>query len=158
MEPNPTPPEIDIHTATIDALVAICSSPSCEILGEILEGSGRRVVKISEQAVIKFGIRITESEANNQIGAYLLLEPSIVRVPWVYRFFTKGNYGYIVMEYSKGQYSKGQALAPLEDPSDIRKASHALALMAEISLHIPGPLRFGIARGLLWPENEDLSF
>ena len=45
---------------------------------------------------------VTESEANNQKEAYLLLNPSIVRVPRVYRFFSKGQHGYIVMEYIEG--------------------------------------------------------
>ena len=146
-------PEIDVHTATIDVLVAVCSSPSCETLGEAPEGSGRRIVRISEQAVVKFGIGVTECEANNQSGAYLLLDPRVVRVPQVYRFFTKGQYGYIVMEYIKGR-----VLTPLEDPNLIRKVASTLAHMAEISRRVPGPVRSGVPRGLLWPENEDLSF
>lgn len=96
------PPDFDVHTATIDALVAVCSSVSCKTLNEAPNGSGRRVVKVSKQAVIKFGIEVTESEAKNQRGVYLLLDPSIVRVSQIYRFFTKGQHGYIVMKYIKG--------------------------------------------------------
>lgn len=147
------PPDLDTRTATIDALVAVCSSASCTTLGGAPYGSGRRVVKISEQAVIKFGIGVTESEANNQRGAYQLLDPSIVRVPQVYRFFTKGQYGYIVMEYIKGQI-----LTPLEDQRLIRRVARVLEHLAELSCRVPGPLRSGVPRGLLWPENEDLSF
>ena len=96
--------KIDVHTATVDALVAFCSSGSCEILDKGSDPAcGGRIVKASEQAVIKFGIGVTESEANNQRGAYQLLDPSIVRVPRVYRFFSQGQNGYIIMEYIKGQ-------------------------------------------------------
>lgn len=153
MKPTAMPPDLDIRTATIDALVAVCSSASCTTLGGAPNGSGRRVVKISEQAAIKFGIGVTESEANNQRGAYQLLDPSIVRVPQVYRFFTKGQYGYIVMEYIKGQI-----LTPLEDQRLIRRVARVLEHLAELSCRVPGPLRSGVPRGLLWPENEDLSF
>ncbi len=153
MKPTAMPPGFDVHTATIDALVAVCSSVSCETLGGAPNGSGRRVVKVSEQAVIKFGIGVTESEANNQRGAYLLLDPSIVRVPQVYRFFTNGQHGYIVMEYIKGQI-----LTPLEDQRLIHRVARALAHLAELSCRIPGPLSSGVPRGFLWPENEDLSF
>lgn len=153
MEPTTFSPEINIHTATIDALVAFCSSASCETLGEASYTSGRRIVKVSEQAVIKFGIGVAESEANNQRGAYRLLDPSIVRVPEVYRFFTKGRYGYIVMEYIKGQ-----VLDPLEDQRLVHRVAYTLAHLAEISCRIAGPLESGVPRGLFWPDNETLSF
>ena len=141
-----------LHTATNDELVALCTSPTCEILGGQCDG-GRKVVKISDQAVIKFGIGVTEVEANNQRVARRLVDPDVIRVPLVYRSFTKGSLGYIVMEYVKGQ-----VLAPLEDPDLIRRAARALAHFTEIPGCVPGPLGCGAPRGLLWPENEDLSF
>ena len=141
--------QIDVHTATTDALVAVCSSASYERLDGEISGSGRRVIKVSEQAVIKCGIRVTESEANNQREAYLLLDPSIVRVPRVYRFFTQGQRGYLVMEYIKGQ-----TLDPLEDPRLIHRVAHVLAHLAEFSCCIPGPSKSGIPRGLFWPDDE----
>ena len=154
MEPTTVPPKIDVHTATIDALVALCSSASCETLGgpsSII--CGRRIVKVSDQAVIKFGIGVTESEANNQRGAYQLLNPSIVRIPQVYRFFNQGQYGYIIMEYIKGQ-----VVTPLEDQHLIHRVACILTNLAKISCHFPGPLMSGVPRGLFWPENEELSF
>ncbi len=153
MGPTATSPEFDVHTATIDALVAVCSSASCIILGGAPDGSGRRIVKISEQVVVKFGIGVTESEANNQKEAYLLLDPGIVRVPQVYRFFTKGQHGYIVMEYVEGQ-----VLISLDDQHLVHRVARILAHLTEFSCRIPGPLRSGVPRGLFWPENEDLSF
>ena len=147
-------PEIDVHTATVDVLVAFCSSASYETLGE---GSdiicGRKIVKVSEQAVIKFGIGVTESEANNQRGAYQLLDPSIVRVPRVYRFFSQGRNGYLIMEYIKGQI-----LTSLDNQHIIQRVADVFTHLATISHHTPGPLMSGIPRGLYWPENEELSF
>ncbi len=152
MEPILCAPQIDVHTATIDALVAACSSASChQTLGEVPSGSGRRIVKISEQAVIKSGLGVTESEANIQREAYLLLDPIIVRVPRVYRSFTKGQNGYIVMEYIEGQ-----VLSPLEDQGLIYKVARTLTYLAEFSSRVPGPLRPGIPRGLFWPDSEDI--
>ena len=152
--PSTVSPEIDVHTATVDALVAFCSSPSCERLGEGYDiVCGRKIVKVSEQAVIKFGIGVTETEAYNQRGAYHLLDSSIVRVPRVYRFFIQGQNGYLVMEYIKGQ-----TLTSLHDPHIMQRVADVLAHLATISYHTPGPLISGIPRGLYWPENEEISF
>ena len=140
IEPIVSSSQIDVHTATIDALVAICSSASYKTLGEAPNGSDRRIVKISEQAVIKFDIGVTESEANNQRGAYLLLDLSIVRIPRVYRFFIKRQYDYII----------NQCL--------VHKVARTLAYLAEISCRVIGLLRSGISRGLFWPDNKDPSF
>ena len=153
MEPATMSPEINVHTATVDAIVAFCWSASCKLIGEAPGTWGRKVVKVSEQEVIKFGIGVTESEANNQRGAYSLLNPSIVRVPQVYRSFTQGDFGYIIMEYIKGQ-----VLTPLADQHLIYRVAGILTHMAKISYHVPGPLMSGIPRGLFWPETEEITF
>ena len=153
MEPTTVSPGIDVHSATIDALVAFCSKPSCRTLDAASSISSRRIIKASEQAVIKFGVGVTESEANNQKGAYALLDSSIVRVPRVYRFFTKGEYGYIVMEYIEGQ-----VLIPLEDQQLIYRVARILAYLATLSCNTPGPLMSGVPRGLFWPETEEITF
>lgn len=146
-------PEIDIHTATIEELVSLCSSPSRQTIGEQPLGSSKMIVKISEKVVIKSGMSVTESEANNQRVAYLLLDPNFVHVPQVYRFFRKGDRGYIVMEYIKGE-----VLVPLEDPKRIRRVARAVAHIHKISSPVPGPPRAGVPHGLLWSEYEDLCF
>ena len=153
MEPIASFPKIDVRTATVDAIVAACSSASCRKLNETPGMVGRSVVKISEREVIKFGLGVTESEANIQREAYRLLDPSIVRVPQVYRFFTKGEYGYLIMEYIKVQ-----VLTPLDDQRLVCRVARILAHMQEFSSRVPGPLRSGVPRGLFWPENEELSF
>lgn len=145
---------LDHETATNDELMAACSDEDYEALGTV-ETIGRRIVKISEQAVIKNSIAVTAAEANNLKMAYELLDPNIVRVPRVYRFFTDGKRkwygerGYLVMEYIKGR-----ALDPLEDPELIRRIAHAVAHFAQIPGFVPGPLCGGGSRGLLWPLGD----
>lgn len=147
---------LDHETATNDELMAACSDEAYEALGTV-ETIGRRVVKISEQAVIKNSIAVTEAEANNLKMAYRLLDPNIVRVPRVYRFFTDGKRkwygerGYLVMEFIKGR-----VIDPLEDPELIRRIAHATAHFAEIPGRIPGPLGGGGSRGLLWPLGDTI--
>jgi hypothetical protein len=65
--------------------------------------------------VIKFGLGVTEKEAENQKRAYLLVDHNIVRVPCVYRFFNDNSgLGYIIMEYMPGK-----VIEPLEDSTRI---------------------------------------
>lgn len=137
---------------TDDDLVALSSAPHCKTL-YAFEGSGRKVVKISDQMVMKFGIGVREEEANIQMMVHRLVDPSIVRVPLVYRFFTRGRKGYILMEYIRGQ-----VITKLESPNLISRITRAITHIMEIRSCTPGPLSGGVPQGILWPENEDLSF
>ena len=120
------------ETMTDDEVVALCSSPKRELIyGEC--GSSR-VVKISDQAVVKFGVGIGEEEARNQMEAYKLLDRTIVRIPRIYRFFSRGRFGYIVMEYIKGRH-----LEQLQ-ASDILKIGHIVAYLATIQGPAVSPL------------------
>ncbi|RDL33130.1 uncharacterized protein BP5553_08569 [Venustampulla echinocandica] len=97
------------ETATNDEIAAYCSNPHHVPLGGAPYGNN--VIKLSDKAVVKFGIGVTEEEAKSQRRAYELIDHSVVRVPSVYRFFTKEELGYIVMEYMEGR-----VLEPVEDP------------------------------------------
>lgn len=88
-----------------------------------------------DQAVVKFGVGVKEEEANNQRRAYELLNPSAVRIPRVYRFSVDERFGYLVMEYMKGQ-----VLDPLDDLDCIYKIVYMLAQLAEINSCIPAHL------------------
>ncbi len=81
-----------------------------------------------------------------------MIDPSVVRVPLVYCFFTKGGIGYILMEYIQGQVH-----AKLESPHSISRFTRALAHFTEVQNQTLGPLAGGIHGGILWPENEDLA-
>ena len=85
------------ETATDDEIVAYCLNPNSVSLSKAPYGNN--VVKISDNVVVKFGVGVKEEEANNQKRAYELIDHNIVRVPFVYRFFTKDQLGYIVMKY-----------------------------------------------------------
>jgi aminoglycoside phosphotransferase len=67
------------------------------------------VVKISSNIAAKIGRRVAPSEAETQTFAQKELDPSIVYVPKVYRYFrhsrgaTNDEYGYLFMEYIPGQ-------------------------------------------------------
>ncbi|KAI9841869.1 MAG: hypothetical protein M1837_000339 [Sclerophora amabilis] len=138
-----------------DKLIAFCKdAPVSSYLGG--PPGGNQVYRISDRAVVKFGYGVTEKEADNQRRAYELVSRDIVRIPRVYRFFTDEedvDTGYLVMEYIEGT-----VIEPLENPAYIEKVARVLAHFATLRGDIPGPLGGGPSRGLLWPENEDLSF
>ena len=137
------------ETATNDELIAFCSGPNREVVGGLRYGN--LVIKLSDRAVIKFGVGVKEEEAKNLEMAYNLLDHTIVRVPLFYRFFTDQAFGYIVMEYIKGR-----VIEPLENPCLISRIIRIVAHFREIHRSKPGPLGGGASRGLLWSDNEDL--
>jgi aminoglycoside phosphotransferase (APT) family kinase protein len=140
------------HESSDDELIAYCLSPSARQVG----GStyGNLVVRVSEIAVIKFGMGLSKDEAENQERAYSLVDPNIVRVPRVHRFFTdKTGRGYIMMDYIEGT-----VIDPLDEPDRIAKLVRVLDHFSTIEDVLPGSLSRGPSRGLLWPEAENLTF
>jgi thiamine kinase-like enzyme len=136
---------LDPNSMTDDELVDHCYSPNRNIIHH-LEG-GITVVRISENIAVKFGYGITEYEANNQQIAHKLVDPTIVRVPFVHRFIQAGEVGYIVMEYVEGTIGD-------VDPSQI---ASVIAHFGEIKSSQVGPLAGGYVRGQLWTEDLDFT-
>ena len=64
---------------------------------------GNKVCRLPNQQVVKRGAAVTETEAENQRRAFELLDPSIVRVPKVDRFFEHEGAGYLIMEFIEGR-------------------------------------------------------
>ena len=99
-----------------DEIVQRCRHPHRKLLG-----TTGRIVRLSDKTVVKFGWGVTAEEADNQRRAFELLDNSIVRVPEVYRYFSRSNAksdpdsGYLVMEYIHGQ-----ALDEKDSPSKER--------------------------------------
>lgn len=144
-------PEADFQPASI---IACCANPSPE---NIISQYGKRIIKIFDHQVVKWGPDITKKEAENQQIAYDRVDRRIVRIPRVYAFFffsDEQGWGYIVMEYINGKI-----IDPLEDKSAIEKVARVLDHFATLQQHnVPGPLSGGPCRGLLFPDTEDLVF
>lgn len=142
-------PEADFQPASV---IACCANPPPE---NIISQYGKRVIKVSDHQVVKWGPDITEEEAKNQQIAYERVDRRIIRIPRVYAFFSdEHGWGYIVMEYIKGKI-----IDPLDDKSAIKKVADVLDPVATLqrSSSVPGPLcGGGSCHGLLFPDNEDL--
>ncbi|TVY13934.1 hypothetical protein LARI1_G009324 [Lachnellula arida] len=139
------------ETATDDEIASYCLEPNRVFLSGAVYDN--HVVKLSEKAVVKFGIGVKEEEANSQRKAYELIDKNIVCIPSVYRFFTKGQHGYIVMEYMKGR-----VLEPVEDSLLMNRITYILAYLATIRSSIPGALGGGVSTGILWSEHSEEPF
>jgi serine/threonine protein kinase len=141
---------LQYNTATDDEIVQHCrrSNPNRDIVSEF-EG-GRSVIRISEEAVVKCGFGVTQLEAQNQQKAYKLINPSVIRIPQVYRFFSNGDIGYIVMEYISGE-----ELSTVAD-SDIflKPMVKVLKSFEQVQHHKPGPFHGGLAIGQLWLDES----
>ena len=71
------------------------------------DGCGRKVVQISPDLVVKFGLGVMLQEAHTQQFAFQVLNQAIVQIPQVHRFFTRhhsafGSVGYLVMDNVEG--------------------------------------------------------
>ena len=133
------------------SMIASCANP---LPGNIVSQYGKRVIRISDHQVVKWGPDVTKEEAENQRMAYELVDSRIVRIPHVYAFFSdERGWGYIVMEFIEGK-----AIDPLEDVTAIEKVAGVLDYFATLRHTIPGSLCGGFCRGLLFPETEDLIF
>jgi serine/threonine protein kinase len=136
-----------------DQIIAYCANPPPESVLAGAEGSNK-VVRLSQNAVVKFGIGVTADEANNQREAYKVVDQAVVRIPQVYRFFSDNrNLGYLVMEYMDGTVRQ-----PLEEPFYIKRVANVLAHLASLHGNVPGCLSGGPCQGLLFPDAERLVF
>ncbi len=135
-------------------LIEYCANPPHNC---ILGGApyGNTVVQISSQTVIKFGVGVTEAEAVNQSKAYALVDPQIVRIPKVHRYFSDGKHrGYIVMDFVEGE-----VLNPFEDAKRVTKVAGILDHLASFRRIVPGPLHHGPPCGLIFfPDEGDVPF
>lgn len=138
----------DIQRASV---LSRCANP---LPANIVSQYGKRIIKVSDHEVVKWGPDITKEEADNQRLAYELVDSHLVRVPRVYDFFSdEQGRGYIVMEYIEGK-----SMDLLEDSAALQKVVDVLDYFATLRHTNPGPLCGGPCRELLFPETEDLVF
>ncbi|KFZ05971.1 hypothetical protein V501_07855 [Pseudogymnoascus sp. VKM F-4519 (FW-2642)] len=103
----------DVHTASEDMLTELCHQT--EKLNGIIGGykEAIRVIKLSNGIAVKIGRGVTAAEARTQEFAHQNVDPSIVHVPQVYRFFERdydprwsSSKGYLFMDPWDALYQK----------------------------------------------------
>lgn len=144
---------VDQDSTDIELIKYCADPPPGSIIGGALYGNN--VVQISAQIVIKFGVGVTKTEAINQVEVYKLVDPQIVRIPKVYRYFSDNeNRGYIMMEFVKGEI-----LDPLGDPMKIKLVAGIIDHLASFRRTVPGPCAYGPPCGLLFfPDEGEIPF
>ena len=101
---------------------------------------------------IKFG-HITIEEACNQREASLLLDKAIVHVPKVFDFFVVDDCGFLVMEYVNGRHPRCT-----DYPTVVPQIATCLAHLHSFERSAPGPFPGGESHGIIWTDDEGLSF
>lgn len=115
---------------------------------------GYKVLKLTDKLAVKFGFLLSEDEARNQAKAHEMLDPSIVRVPKVYRYFMDSNdHGYIIMDLMKGVIKDS-----ITESSEKSCISQILEHFGSIKSQKPGPLTGGPSRGFLFGESDYPTF
>lgn len=115
---------------------------------------GNKVLKLSNKLVVKFGFMLSEDEARNQAKAHEILDPKIVRVPRVHRYFMDSNKrGYIVMDLMEGEHKDS-----ITESSQIHEMSRILKHFASIKSQKPGPLAGGPSNCFLFGLSESPTF
>lgn len=121
-----------------------------------------RIYRLSSHIVLMSGWGITQGRAANQKYAYQHVNPAIVRIPQVYRFFedqsTRRPEGYLFMEYLPGK-----TVAELDAATEGNTVSKALTQrVSDIQVHLmsvkaqngtpPGPVGGGFPKGYIWGD------
>ncbi|MCJ1440495.1 MAG: hypothetical protein MMC23_000979 [Stictis urceolatum] len=143
---------MDSCTLSDDEIVEFCRSPISQKLS--LDSSGRKVIKLTDDIAVKFGLGVTIQEANAQKLAARKVCAEIVRIPRVFRFFIKQDefgysIGYLVMERVHGIVLEK---INWKEPGVLRSVLAALNAIHSITDTRPGPVSGGEAHGSLWSE------
>jgi serine/threonine protein kinase len=141
------------NTATEEEIIQHClrSNPVRDVISE-LDG-GLSVIRISEDAVVKCGFGVSQFEAANQQRAYDILDPAIIRIPQVYRFFVSELNGYLIMEYINGQ-----PVSSMTDPDAyLEPMAKVLKHFEQVQRAKPGPLHESVAFGHLWLDYDPIT-
>ena len=113
---------------------------------------GRCFKRISGDVIVKFGWSVTPDEAANQKFAYELSRDTKIKIPKVYRFFSRSSVGYVVMEFIHGDLLEE---LPVQDrPNIVHNLAKAICTLSTAqSPDFPGPRARGIPRGYLFSED-----
>lgn len=123
------------------------------------------VPRLSSKVAVHYGWGVWPSRAAMQHYAYMNVDPVIVRVPQVYRFFTDYSSGYSLPDgYLFMEYIPGKTVEELDAATGNNAVSKALTRrIANVVLHFqgiraeekgaqPGPVGGGMLFGYLWGE------
>ncbi|KAJ8068360.1 hypothetical protein OCU04_003922 [Sclerotinia nivalis] len=142
----------DINTASEKLLVELCNKLIKE--DKIIGGcfGGDRVVRLSDNIAAKFGLGVTASEAKTQEFAYRNVDPNIVHIPQVYRYFDWEDFGYLFMEYVPGRQLNELDLDENVDiiPRVAKIVEHLGTIQGG---QLPGPIGGGMPEGYLWGDD-----
>lgn len=129
-------------------VVETCAKFERELAGV---SNSPRIVRIRDFAV-KFG-RISDEEVSNQRRAYDLLDPTIVKVPRIFSYFSSAGTRYMVMEFI-------HAIIPTRnwDETSIDNIVRAILHLHSFECDRPGPTNGGFCKGTLWPDDDRVSF
>ncbi|CAD6441666.1 07a799ae-f224-4778-a3ff-73c49bdd67dc [Sclerotinia trifoliorum] len=143
---------LDIHTASEEFLVQLCNKLIKEdrTIGGCFGGD--RVVRLTDNVAAKFGLGVTASEAKSQEFAYRNVDPNIVHIPQVYRYFRWEDFGYLFMEYVPGRQLNELDLD--ENVNIIPRVTRIIEHLGKIQgVHVPGPIGGGMPEGYLWGDD-----
>ncbi|KAI9799431.1 MAG: hypothetical protein M1825_004531 [Sarcosagium campestre] len=144
---------LDYLIATDDEVVEFCQKNRMQMIGG--NRYGNIVLKISDEAVVKFGLGVNADEAANQQFAFERFNGGAVRIPRVFRFFQEKSgrkpVGYLIMEFVNGQ---SLTLVPQEKLSRIvKRIAGILRQFGQVTSDMPGPMEGGEPQGYLWSES-----
>ncbi|KAF2421523.1 hypothetical protein EJ08DRAFT_653365 [Tothia fuscella] len=119
---------------------------------------GNRLVEISEDVVVKFGLGVRKQEAENQIYAHQHVDSAILYIPQVFRFFAVAypdfTMGYLIMERIVG--CNLQDLDLSSRPDVTKHTIEAMRHLRSIPMphsQGPGPVGGALAQGYLWSDD-----
>ncbi|KAF2744726.1 hypothetical protein M011DRAFT_408130 [Sporormia fimetaria CBS 119925] len=115
---------------------------------------GNKVVQIADTVAVKVGWGLPQSEATTQRYARDYVDPTILYIPEVFRYFKADGLGYIVMEYIPGDTL--DKLDVSENPNLAEKTMDAVRHLASIPVMQelgPGPIGHDPIAGYVWGDN-----
>ncbi|RMZ87185.1 hypothetical protein DV736_g5589, partial [Chaetothyriales sp. CBS 134916] len=119
--------------------------------------SGTKVIKLTDQVVVKFGRSVRLQEASAQDLAFKNTDCEVLRIPKVYRFFSQqeskwDSVGYLVMEKIDGVNL--EQLGDWDKAEIVSRVTTVLNALHSIPGTCPGPISGGEAYGYLYAQKS----
>jgi serine/threonine protein kinase len=149
----------DIATLSNNDIVKFCADPGHKNINSFKKGT--RIILLTDNIVVKFGLNVTPEEARNQQYAYCTMQSFDcgLRIPKVYRYFrdSKSSIGYLAMEFIDGSSLMDLIIErpgfELNSHQFERLAMGIHQLATIMTPDFPGPRGGGIPQGYLFSED-----